>query len=689
MLRKVSRNAGMKVCVLLALCVLTARIGMADDKEAPAAEAPAENPFPGRFPAPALDGGVEWYNCAEPISINELRGKVVLLDFWTYCCINCMHVLPDLKFLEQKYRNELVVIGVHAAKFDNEKVGENIREAILRYEIEHPVVNDANMTIARKYGFRSWPTLILIDPEGNYVGQQPGEGNRELFDAVIGKMVAYHRAKGTLDETPVQFNLERHAAEPTPLRFPGKILADEPGKRLFISDSNHNRIVVTDLEGKLQDVIGSGQIGRQDGAFEAATFDHPQGMVLVGSTLYVADTENHMLRIVDLEKRTVSTLAGTGEQAHMRFARNDATFPNGGFLRETPLNSPWDLYHLNGTLYVAMAGPHQLWSHKLGTNGLEVLAGSGREDIIDAEMAEAALAQPSGITSDGKVLYHVDSEGSAVRTDVLDGKGSVTTLVGPHDLPRGASLFEFADIDGVGDEARLQHPIGLTYHAGKLFVTDTYNHKIKLVDIKERSCTTWLGSGKRGKSLDPVELSEPAGVTVAGNSLYIADTNNHRILVTDLATKATRELVIEGLKAPAPPQIQTSEEPAEGDVVLLPAVTAAGKELKVTVQFELPLEFKLNQLAPVGYRLQAEEGQQQVDAAAIGPKKRAVSDGKTASFSIPLTGKPGATSVQISLTYQYCKDGQGGVCRFASQQFQLPLTLADQGESEVMLTAKP
>ncbi|MDQ3333032.1 MAG: redoxin domain-containing protein, partial [Planctomycetota bacterium] len=226
------------------------------------AEAEPENPFPQRSPAPSFDGGVGWLNTSGPIELKDLRGKVVLLDFWTYCCINCIHVLPDLKYLEEKFDRELVVIGVHSAKFDNEKESEAIRDAILRYEIAHPVVNDAEMVVWRKFGARSWPTLVLIDPEGNYCGYISGEGNRDVLEQVIEKVVAYHEAKGTLDRTPVHFDLERYNAEPTPLRYPGKLLADEASNRLFISDSNHNRIVVSTLDGKLVDTVGTGRIGR-------------------------------------------------------------------------------------------------------------------------------------------------------------------------------------------------------------------------------------------------------------------------------------------------------------------------------------------------------------------------------------------------------------------------------------------
>ncbi|HEX8527460.1 MAG TPA: thioredoxin-like domain-containing protein, partial [Allosphingosinicella sp.] len=346
------------------------------------AEAAPENPFPKRNPAPGLEGGVGWLNTSGPITLDDLRGKVVLIDFWTYCCINCMHVLPDLEYLEEKFPEELVVIGVHSAKFDNEKESEAIREAILRYEIAHPVVNDANMLVWRKFGAHAWPTLVLIDPEGNYCGYVSGEGNRDVLEEAIERVIAYHGAKGTLDRTPVRFDLERFKAEPTPLRYPGKVLADAASNRLFVTDSNHNRIAVTTFDGRLLDVIGSGRIGRADGGYAEAAFDHPQGLALDGDTLYVADTENHLIRKVDLTTKRVSTLAGTGEQAAFR--------EKGGSLKDSSLNSPWALLVHDGTLYIAMAGSHQIWSHRLGSDRIEVFAGSGREDILNGPHSEAA-----------------------------------------------------------------------------------------------------------------------------------------------------------------------------------------------------------------------------------------------------------------------------------------------------------
>ncbi|HWA97008.1 MAG TPA: thioredoxin-like domain-containing protein, partial [Pirellulales bacterium] len=299
------------ICLLATIAV--AVLGCSDDIVPPLAQAadpPAkpphkpvdlrDSPFPQRIKVPDFDGGTEWINTAGPLSLEQLRGKFVLVDFWTYCCINCMHILPELKKLEHRYPRDLVVIGVHSAKFETEADSKNITEAVLRYEIEHPVVNDAKHIIWNRFGVNSWPTIILIDPEGYAIWGRSGEVTFDMLDAIVKRAVVYYKRKGLVDESPLKFDVAAANATPTPLRYPGKVLADEPGDRLFIADSNHNRIVIAGLDGKLREVIGNGEIGMKDGDYTHATFNHPQGMALHGHSLYVADTENHSLRKVDL-----------------------------------------------------------------------------------------------------------------------------------------------------------------------------------------------------------------------------------------------------------------------------------------------------------------------------------------------------------------------------------------------------
>jgi thiol-disulfide isomerase/thioredoxin len=493
-------------------------------------------PMEGTINAPDFPEGLQWLNTDRPLSLRELRGKVVLLDFWTYCCINCMHILPDLKRLERKYADSLVVIGVHSAKFFTEQETENIRQAILRYDIEHPVVNDNQMIVWQQYAVRAWPTLVLIDPSGKIVGYHSGEGIYEIFDRAIEGVIRTAEAKGTLKRGAPNFRLERDKEPRTALRFPGKVLADERTNRLFIADSNHHRILVVSLkDNRVEMVIGAGTPGLRDGAFEAAQFNNPQGMAYDpdADALYIADTDNHAIRKADLRKRTVETLAGTGEQSR-------AYPPRAGKGREIALNSPWDLVLLGDTLYIAMAGSHQLWRLNLKTLEAEPHAGTGREACIDGSLRTCALAQPSGITTDGKKLYFADSEVSCIRAADIDPNGMLETLV-------GGDLFEFGDVDGFGREARLQHPLGVVYVDGMLYVADTYNNKIKRLDPRTRKIETVFGTGAAGaRDGDAPTFDEPGGITYAHGKLYIADTNNHLIRVADLKTRRVETLVLKG-----------------------------------------------------------------------------------------------------------------------------------------------
>jgi len=496
-----------------------------------------------RVPAPELKGGTDWLNTAGPLQLADLRGKIVILDFWTFCCINCIHTLPDLAKLEKKYANQLVVVGVHSAKFDNEKKSENIRKAILRYEISHPVVNDANMTIWNTYGVMSWPTLVLIDPEGLVVGAGSGEGLYDALDRAIGNLVKESREKKTLNEKPLRFELARLKEKGnSPLFFPGKILADGPGRRLFIADSTHHRIVITDLDGQKIAIAGVGEPGKQDGAFDKASFNDPQGMALSGETLYVADRKNHLIRSLDLKKKTVRTVAGTGEHGENRMF--------GGPALKTGLNSPWDLCLIGNRLFIAQAGFHQIWTLDLDKGNLDPYAGTGAERIHDGPLDRASFAQPSGLTTDGKNLYVADSEVSAIRA-ISVGDGEVKTIV-------GQGLFDFGDKDGMSDQVRLQHALGVLFHEGMLYVADTYNSKIKVIDPKDRSSTTFVGEPVGW--LGPRLFNEPGGLSYANGKLYVADTNGHRIQVVDLKSKAISTLVLKGVEAPAKNEILNVEQ---------------------------------------------------------------------------------------------------------------------------------
>jgi sugar lactone lactonase YvrE/peroxiredoxin len=466
---------------------------------------------PTRVRAPELPDDLEWFNTAKPLTLASQRGKVVLLDFWTYCCINCMHVLPDLRYLENKYSQSLTVIGVHSPKFENERVGAQLQKAINRHHIRHPVANDPTFQLWRAYGIKAWPSMILIDPEGYVLGLLRGEGRRQQLDQLIGKAIEEAEAKGVLAYSPTE--VTPRPEEPATLSFPGKVLVS--ANSLYIADSGRNRILQTYHDGRIRRVFGSGNAGLLDGHETAAMFDNPQGMVIVGDFLYIADTGNHAIRRIHLKSGEVMTVAGTGQQG--RYVADSFRDP-----QQAQLNSPWDLSYDESNLYIAMAGQHQIWRMNLNHLGIERYAGCGREDIVDGTRERACFAQPSGLVAHHDQLYVVDSEASAVRSVRLAGD-AVTTLI-------GKGLFDFGDRDGTGQEARLQHPLGITVDPERnaLWIADTFNSKIKRIDLRTNEVS-------RFKVSHP--LNEPGGLSLYRNKLFVANTNAHQILAIDLQTR--------------------------------------------------------------------------------------------------------------------------------------------------------
>lgn len=513
--------------LLIAALCLPFATSSAGDAEADPAAVEANDPLRS---GDVFAGAKGWINTAEPLDLKKLKGQVILVDFWTYCCINCIHVIPDLKFLEEKYKDQpFVVIGVHSGKFDQEKNTENIRTAVKRYGIEHPVAVDNDFAIWQRFGARAWPTLVLIDSAGQPVGSISGEGHRKILDQAIAKTLEKGRADGTLAAKPFVFTPEKHVAE-GPLSFPGKILADAAGKRLFIADTGHNRILETTPDGVVTRIIGSGTAGFDDGTLAAATFNEPQGMTLSadGQTLYVCDRLNHALRAVDLKAGTVRTLSGTGEQGR------DRTYS--GVAKGTALNSPWDVERVGDLLIIAMAGHHQIWRYDLKTDTIHQHAGTGAESCVDGPLLESTFSQPSGLALDGDKVFIADSEDSTIRSVAVDVMGTVESIAGSEDL------FGFGLKDANGKDALFQHPLCveiITGTKGKLVaVADTYNHVIRTVDPLTGDTATLPITG-----LEP-GFYEPSGLSSDGKLLYIADTNRHRIVVVNHDGSGARVLTV-------------------------------------------------------------------------------------------------------------------------------------------------
>ena len=623
-------------------------------------------------PAPEFPADLEWVNTARPLSLRALRGKVVLLDFWTYGCINCLHILPDLHRLEAAYPRELVIIGVHSAKYDNEGALANIRQAVQRYGITHPVVNDREFRIWKAYRVPGWPTVMVLDPEGNILQGFVGENHYERLDRLIASTVALHRQKGSLrDEQP--FVVTTHPTpQLTPLRYPGKILADVASARLFIADTNHHRLVMTDLRGTVQAVIGSGRAGAADGPFASASFRQPQGMTLHGSMLYVADTGNHLLRRVDLRRRVVDTVLGSGDKAR--------TFNVPGTGRGVALNSPWALYEQGAYVYIAMAGMHQLWRLELATGYAEPFAGSSREDLVDELHLDAAFGQPSGLTGDRRALYVADSEVNAIRHVEIDPDGKTSTLA-------GGGLFTFGDRDAVGSEARLQHPLGVTYVNGAVYIADTYNHKIKRLDVQSRQVRTLAGTGKPGwqdGAADQAQFYEPGGLSSAHGRLYVADTNNHRVRVVDIATRTVSTLPLRGLTPPSSQTAVTPETAEDAPVRLADHTLAAASQVPLHIVLQATDEWKVNEQAPATLTITAEGDAVQIPLEYAQRTLRPM----TPQLSIPLTVAQAGTRavLRVDLAFVMCQVGQQTVCLPRQLAWEIPVqSRVEAAQSELVL----
>jgi DNA-binding beta-propeller fold protein YncE len=436
-----------------------------------------------------------------------------------------MHALAQLRELETAFPDELSIVSVHSPKFTREQFTESVRDAVLRYGIEHPVVNDRSMRIWQEYAVRAWPTLIFIDPENRVIAKHEGEIQPESAKKLIREMIAEFDAKGLLDHRPLRFT--RETAPEALIAFPGKLAVDARADRLVVSDSGHHRLLEMDLSGNTRQVIGTGAAGKADGSFAQAQFNRPQGVTLAGDILYVADTENHLIRLVNLATQQVETIAGTGRQAGLIPSRT------WGAAREAALSSPWDVACAGNRLYIAMAGTHQLYVLFLDRKELEPFAGTGHEGLLDGIRDKAFFAQPNGLSLDhDRVLYVADSETSSVRAVSLTGTGNVTTLV-------GTDLFDFGDVDGIGNKARLQHVQAVCFVDGQVYLADTYNNRVKVLNPQTREVKTFAGTGEAGfKDGMPgiAQFNEPAGLATAAGKLYVADTNNNAIRVVDLAS---------------------------------------------------------------------------------------------------------------------------------------------------------
>ena len=640
--------------------------------------------------APELDGGLAWLNVARPLQMRELRGHVVVLDFWTYCCVNCMHVLPVLRAIEEKFEDEpLIVIGVHSGKFSAEHDPARIRDAVGRYDVRHPVVVDDSMAIWGRYQIRSWPTLVVVRPDGTIAAVAPGEPKLEVLDAFLARELDLARKAGTLASGPLVLAGPAHDDRLTDaLSYPGKV-SILPGGRLAISDSGHHRVLVTTPDGEVELVVGSGLRGLADGAVSQAAFDDPQGTCWHDGALYIADTRNHAIRRVDVTAGVVTTVAGTGALGLTALVGRAPALT-------TALRSPWDLASVGDAIYVAMAGSHQLHRFFPATGEIEVYAGTGVEAMLDGRVGASAWAQPSGLSVRGNTLYVADSETSAVRAvDLL--KGEVRTLV-------GEGLFDWGDEDGAAGEAMLQHGLGVAAIEGGVLVADTYNGKIRRITegpagvIEVR---TVLGG-----------LSEPGSIAVAADGAWIiADTNAHRVV--RVVSGHAQPIPIRGAPAPlagsssaptAHPRRDSMPSLSEVSTLSLRGWFTALLELPetaglgpgdgvITLELEAAAGTELSEGAPIRVAVEVSRRSDllllmkdrfTVDAAG-GTRQTVALDVTVTELSEPII----EAEILATVSYMVCHTGEQAVCTRGKVHARIPVRLLAEGGTSGLTLSVP
>ncbi len=521
----------------------------------------------------------------------------------------------------------------------------------MRHGIDHPVINDSDFEIWQSYTIRAWPTIVLINPDGKIVDTQSGEFLAEIYPEKIKILIQDFIGNG-LDQAPFEIKPNR-LTEPTRiLNYPSKLLIG-PQNTLFVADTGHHRILKieldkTRLQGEVTQVFGTGHPGFVDGTEDVAQFHDPHGMALLDSRLYVADTENHAIRVIDLANGQTRTVAGTGQKAQGQFTMGGPT--------EVSLRSPWALWAEDNILLIAMAGSHQIWA-LVDETRLGIFAGTGSEALVDGPLQEASFNQPSDLSAGFNHLFVMDSEASAVRAISMDEAPKVMTLI-------GQGLFEFGDVDGIGAIVRLQHPTGLSFHEGLIYIADSYNHKIKALDPTTAEVKTIIGTGEAGNLDGPffeATLFEPEGITAIDNYLFIADTNNHLIRVADLSTQTVDTLNLKNLHNLSPFSNLHSTAP----IKLNPIFAKLG-EISISVVLNLPRNFIFNLEAP--HQINISVNDQTITANII--------KNDLVCFEVALYEE---TDIEIELTLYYCEKVDKRLCMIYRKVLILPIKV---GETE-------
>jgi thiol-disulfide isomerase/thioredoxin len=588
-----------------------------------------------RVRAPELVGRGGWINTGDrELSLAALRGRIVILDFWTFCCVNCLHALDELRELEERHRDTVVIVGVHSPKFTHEAEHRAVLDAVERYGVEHPVLDDPERVTWRQYAVRAWPTLAVIDPEGYVVAQYAGEGHAHAIQRLVEELEAQHAAKGTLRRGDAPYVAPE--PQPTTLRFPGKAVP-LPSGTFLVSDTTRHQLVELAEDGESPvRRIGTGRRGFTDGPAERAEFSEPQGLALLGDgSVVVADTVNHALRRYEPGTGEVTTLAGTGRQRR-------PGEPTRGAARAVSLSSPWDVALWNDRVWIAMAGVHQLWAYDPRDGSVTATAGTGNEGLVDGPGPEAWFAQPSGLSATEERLWVADSETSALRWVDLDG--TVRTAV-------GTGLFDFGYRDGPAARALLQHPLGVTaLPDGSVAVADTYNHVLRRYAPPTGEVSTLA-----------TDLREPGDAVVVGDDILVVESARHRLTRLRLPQDALGAGVGEGVRR------ETTE--------------AAPGTLRLEVAFR----------APAGQNLDLRYGPAtRLLVSATPPELLRTGEGAGTGLSRSLDLNPSVPEgvLHVSATAASCDDDQDvpyPACHVHQKEWKIPVRLVEGASDRLPL----
>ena len=578
--------------------------------------------------APELIGRGGWINTGgRTLTLSDFRGRFLLIDHWTLCCANCLHVLDELRPIERKYREVLTVIGAHAPKFKHEQDHQALIDACERYGVEHPVLDDPELITWKNYAVKAWPTLSLVDPKGYLIAQFSGEGHAHAIDRMINELLPQYRDVLTLG--PSLYVAPEKSD--TQLRFPAKaIVLDD--QRLMVANPGHHDIAITDYSGNVIERIGKGTRGSNDGDFHGAEFQEPNGLLLlppdvasrVGYEVLVADTANHLLRAINLETKQVITVAGNGQQ----WMQGQGT---------ESLSTPWDLAWFSNLVIIAMAGIHQLWSFDPITGDVAIYAGTTNEGMVDGNRLDAWFAQTSGLAVTGNQLWIADSETSSLRFIEND---VVKTVI-------GASLLDFGFIDGDKSSARMQHPLGVDVLPDQtLIISDTYNGALRRFNPQTGLLSTVAKN-----------LREPSGIIAISNEeVLVVESSRHQLTRVTL-----QEEVVQGeaLRTERPP-LEISGGTFTLDVVFLPP---PGE--KLDERYGPSTRLILSSTPPNLIREGAGKSQELIRTLEIDPAV-------------------GSGILHIAASAASC-DNDGGTCHIHQQDWGIPVVITEQGATQLRL----